>query len=208
MQVLQIRSVDKPFGSPGLYEHALAVLKRADAMGLLPRDEVVERLDFRTMLQVLQYIAKAGICRGFYHDFARLSDPDAVTLGRFLAQLNETLEESPAPTYEWPRLVDCFGVDQLARLLGVSPSSVRRYKHSARTTPDDIAARLHFLALVVGDLGGAYNEIGIRRWFERTRTRLDNRSPAQLLSGEWGPNDPGPRKVRDLAQSLVTAPAT
>ena len=30
-----------------------------------------------------------------------------------------------------------------------------------------IAGRLHFLATVVGDLAGAYNEIGIRRWFER-----------------------------------------
>ena len=39
---------------------------------------------------------------------------------------------------EWPHLVEIFGVDQLARLLAISPSSVRRYKEHARTIPDDI----------------------------------------------------------------------
>lgn len=191
-----------------MYQHALEAMKRADAMGLLPRDEVIESLDLKTMWRVLDYIAKAGICRSFYQDFVRLSDWDARRLEKFLARLNEALEESPAPTYEWPRLVEVFGVDQLARLLGISLSSVRRYKDHARTTPDDVAARLHFLALVVGDLAGAYNEIGIRRWLERSRTLLEDRSPAELLTGEWSPNDPGPRKVRDLARSLVAAPAT
>lgn len=38
--------------------------------------------------------------------------------------------------YEWPHLAEIFGVDQLARLLAVSPSSVRRHKENARTTPD------------------------------------------------------------------------
>jgi hypothetical protein len=28
---------------------------------------------------------------------------------------------------------------------------------------------VHFLSLIVGDLTGAYNEIGIRQWFERKR---------------------------------------
>lgn len=177
-------------------------------MGLLPREEVIESLDVRTMRQVLGHIARAGICRSFYHDLGDPAGWETSRLEKFLAQLNDALEESPAPTYEWPRLVDSFGVDHLARLLGISPSSVRRYRDHARPTPDDVAARLHFLALVVGDLAGAYNDIGIRRWFERTRTLLENRSPSELLTGEWSPNGPGPRKVRDLARSLVAAPAT
>ena len=109
---------------------------------------------------------------------------------------------------EWPHLVEIFGVDQLARLLAISPSSVRRYKEHARTIPDDIAGRLHLLALVVGDLAGAYNDIGIRRWFERVRTLLGNRAPQEFLRGDWSPNDPGPTKVRELARSLVAAAAT
>ena len=112
---------------------------------------------------------------------------------------------SPAPMYEWPHLVKIFGVNQLARLLAVSPSSVRRYKENARTTPDDIAGRLHFLALVVGDLAGAYNDIGIRRWFERARTSLGNRAPQEFFRGEWSPNDAGATRVRELACSPVAA---
>jgi hypothetical protein len=79
---------------------------------------------------------------------------------------------------------------------------------SARATPDDIAARLHFLALVVGDLAGAYNDIGIRRWFDRPRTTLGGRTPRQLLRGAWNPGDAGPTKIRELARSLVAAAAT
>ena len=35
----------------------------------------------------------------------------------------------------------------------------------------------------MGDLAGAYNDIGVRRWFERQRTRLDGNTPAQALGG-------------------------
>ncbi len=177
-------------------------------MGLLPRELVIESLDIGRMRQVLSYIGRAGIFRGLSHDLVDPSEWDASRLEKFLEQLNDALEESPAPTYEWPRLIEILGIEQLARLLGISASSIRRYNDHSRTTPDDVAARLHFLALVVGDLAGAYNDIGIRRWFERPRTPLDSRSPAELLTGEWSPNDPGPNKVRDLARSLVAAPAT
>jgi predicted transcriptional regulator len=34
----------------------------------------------------------------------------------------------------------------LARLLGISPASVRRYAATTRETPDDVAARLHHIA--------------------------------------------------------------
>ncbi len=208
MAILQIRSAEKPFDSPGLHQQAVETMKRAEAMGLLPRDKIIEKLDLKTLRQVLTWLAKAGIGRGFYSDLEDPSAWDAPRLEKFLARLNEALEDSPAPVFEWPRQMEVFGLDQLARLLNVSPSSVRRYKDEERPTPDDVAARLHFLALVVGDLAGAYNEVGIRRWFERPRTALNNRSPAQLLTGEWNPNESGPSKVRDLVRSLVTAAAT
>jgi hypothetical protein len=71
-----------------------------------------------------------------------------------------------------------------------------------------VAARLHLLALVVGDLAGSYNALGIRRWFARKRTQLGDQAPAALLEGDWDPDDAGPRRVRDLARSLVTLSAT
>ena len=116
--------------------------------------------------------------------------------------------DSPVPEYEWPALESILGAELLSRLLGVSVSSLRRYRSTSRRTPDAVAARLHFLALMVGDLAGAYNDIGIRRWFERKRTLLTGRSPTDILTGNWAPEDPGPSRIRELAQSLSYSPAT
>jgi len=62
------------------------------------------------------------------------------------------IDESPEPEFEWNRLTEVLGLELLSRLLGISASSVRRYKAAARTTPDDVADKLHFLSLIVGDL--------------------------------------------------------
>ena len=112
------------------------------------------------------------------------------------------------PACEWASVNGVLGGEVLASLLGISSSSVRGYLSGSRATPDAIAARLHFLALVIGDLAGAYNDFGVRRWFQRPRRRLSARSPAQLLEGSWQPEDPGPQRVRDLAAALVSSPAT
>src|SRR5439155_9476816 len=125
-----------------------------------------------------------------------------------LETLIAALEASPVPKFEWTGLGRIFAPDDLAALMNVSLSSLKRYVSGERETPDDVAARLHFLALVVGDLAGSYNDVGIRRWFQRKRTRLDGRAPAQLLTGEWDPDDAGPRRVRELARELVTLSAT
>ena len=136
------------------------------------------------------------------------------TRGRFsglsalLEEMNEALNQSPAPAHEWRALQGVLGVDLLTRLLGVSPSSARRYISGRRSTPDAVAARLHFLAFVVGDLTGAYNDIGVRRWFDRPRERLDGNTPAQALGDEWSPGHDGPRRVRELARALASSPAT
>ncbi len=90
----------------------------------------------------------------------------------------------------------------------VSPASLRRYASGTRPTPDAVAARVHFLARVVADLKGAYNDVGVRRWFERRRALLGGRSPAQMLKGEWSSEGSGARKVLDLARSLLSSPAT
>lgn len=101
-----------------------------------------------------------------------------------------------------------FDSPAIARLTCVSQASLRRYVRSARATPDDVAARVHFLALVVGHLAGAYNDIGVRRWFDRERSLLGGRSPASLLGAGWAPDTPGPRAIRALAEALQDAPTT
>ena len=113
-----------------------------------------------------------------------------------------------APAHEWRTLQRVLGVELLASLLRISESSARRYLSGSRSTPDAIAARLHFLALVVGDLAGAYNDIGVRHRFERRRSRLDGSTPAEALGDPWSPEDEGPRCVRDLSRALLSSPAT
>ncbi len=186
----------------------MTALTRAAAMGLLPQEPVIESLDADTLWSVMDHLARAGIGRGLHRSVAEPSAANAPGYERLLDDINEALEESPAPAYEWPRLSGVLGIELLARLLAVSPSSIRRYKEQARITPDAVAARLHFLTLLVGDLSGTYNEIGIRRWFDRSRTLLGDQSPADLLQGEWAPGDPGPSRIRALARSLLSAPAT
>ena len=115
---------------------------------------------------------------------------------------------TPVPASEYPALHRVLGPESLARLLNISTVSLRRYQSGARTTPDRVGARLHVLALMVGDLAGAYNEAGIRRWFVRPRTVLENRAPADILTAGWRPEEPGPRQVRDLATALTASPAT
>ena len=208
MATVQIRSVHGPFDSPVVAHLAATVLTRAEAMGLLPAKETIERLDMTVFRRLAKGIAQAGIGNGLLADLATSSSPNPQQLSVTLQKLSDALDASPTPACEWAGVNGFLGGEVLASLLGISSSSVRRYLTGNRATPDGIAARLHFLALVIGDLAGAYNEFGVRRWFQRPRKLLGSRSPAQLLDGTWQPEDPGPQRVRDLAAALVSSPAT
>ena len=203
--MIQIESAKAPFTSPRLAFQAMTALGRADAMGLLPADEHIHTLDLISFRKAVRHILRAGIARNIQLDF---TDASGSNLERTLEHLNIALEESPVPEFEWNRLAEVLGLELLRRLLGISATSIRRYRANARTTPDEVAERLHFLSLVVGDLAGAYNEIGMRQWFERKRSQLDGRTPLDFLKGRWKPAQPGPRRVQDLARALVASPAT
>jgi hypothetical protein len=208
MSLIHIQSVDDPFNAPDVARMAVTTLARAEAMGLLPQGEVIDTLDFSTLQKVMKGISRAGIGQGVLTDLAGTRGRDAKQLSIALQRLNDALDASPVPASEWPGLTTILGIDLLARLVGVSAVSVRRYASGARPTPDEVAARLHFLALLVGDLAGAYNDIGIRRWFDRSRTLLGNKSPTQVLTRKWRPEDQGPQQVRQLAHALIASPAT
>ena len=206
--MIQIESAKAPFTSPRIAFQAVTALGRADAMGLLPADEHIETLDLQSFRKAVRHIHRAGIARNIQLDLRNDLASSGPDLERILEHLNLALVESPVPEFEWNRLTDVVGLDLLSRLLGISASSIRRYKAAARTTPDDVADRLHFLSLIVGDLSGAYNEIGIRQWFDRKRPQLDGRTPLNWLKARWKPAQPGPRRVRDLARALAASPAT
>lgn len=208
--MLRIESAKDPFTMPKLAAKGARALIRANAMGLLAEGERTLTLETSVFERLALRLSKAGIgnqvvpIRTSSWGLAR--DPDQ--LERYLDRLTEALESSPVPASEWKPVIEILRVDMAARLLGISPASVRRYAHAVRRTPDDVAVRLHWLALIVGDLASAYNEIGIRQWFDRKRVQLGGRSPAQLLSGEWKPDDPGPQQVQALAYALTGSPAT
>jgi hypothetical protein len=206
-QMLRIRSVGEPFTSPRLAFKGAAALARADAMGLLEERDRGVALDATIFGRLAARLRKTRIGGTVVPVLSAVAE-DPALFERCLDELNEALEASPVPSTEWSRLLRILDRDALARRLGISPASVRRYAATARETPDDVAVRLHWLALIVGDLAGAYNEIGIRQWFERKRARLGGRAPAQLLIGRWKPDDPGPQQVRALAAALRGSPAT
>lgn len=184
--------------------------RRAEAMGLIgPAAAAVGgAVDLGTVRRLAKQVRQAGIASGAAAALNNVEPPTAEELASLLRTMIAALEASPVPKFEWAGVARVLDAEQLAALLAVSLSSLSRYQSGERDTPDAVAARLHFLALVVSDLAGSYNEIGIRRWFGRKRSALAGRTPTQLLSGEWDPEDAGPVRVRDLARELVTLSAT
>ena len=180
--------------------------RRAEAMGLIESGPV--RPDARGIRQLANRVRRAGIAASTADVMNNVDVPSASAIAALLQTMIAALEASPVPRFEWNGVARVFGADELAPLLNISVSSLKRYQSGERETPDPIAARLHCLALIVGDLAGSYNDIGIRRWFHRRRERLRGRAPAVLLRGDWDPDDEGPSQVRQLARELVSLSAT
>ena len=213
MADIRIKSVREPLTAPAVARTAVAAIGRAAAMGLLPADETVEVLDVPTLRRIARYVSRAGVARAATAELLGAGGEagelaQAARLEAILRRLDEALVHSPVPEREWGEVGRILGVPLLGRLLGISPSSLRRYATGDRETPDDTAERLHFLALLIGDLAGTYNDVGVRRWFDRSRAQLGSRSPAQLLAGDWHADAAGPVAVRRLAEALLASPAT
>ncbi len=206
--MIQIKSDRRPLDKPAVARLAADTVRKAHAVGLVDEAPDFAGLTYATVQKVISRVREAGIGAYSAGSLDRTDPADTEAIVRELRRIEALIEESPLPDTEWPRLLEVVDRDGLAALLDVSASSVSRYERGERQTPDEVAARLHLLALVVGDLAGAYNALGIRRWFERPRTALGGRRPAELLTGDWRPEDEGPASVRALAAALMDAPAT
>ena len=198
--MIQIRSTSKPFAAHPVLYQAMAALSRADAMGVIPALERIESLDMPALRSVLRHLQDAGIGRTLQAAAVGDLGQNPAALEHLLVQLNAAMEESPVPEFEWKKLTEVLGAELLASLAGVSGSSLRRYSAQARSTPDPVAARVHLIAMIVGDLAGAYNEAGIRQWFNRNRVQLDGKCPADLLTGEWDAKAAGPARVHRVTR--------
>ena len=177
---------------------ARLVVAYAETVGLVEvsREAGVTVADFN---RVLRALAAAGVVRRV--EPLRVPAPAAAFL-RAVEIALDAIEVSPLPSLEWAAM--CGVLDSLLpELVGVSTSSVTRYRTGERSTPDAVAARLHTVTLIASDLSGSYNDFGVRRWFLRPRQALGGKAPAQVLVGDWGPDDPAVMEVRALAASLV-----
>ena len=203
---LQIRSVRAPLDDPETAEAAVDVLKAMEAMGLLADD--VDELTLDVVRSVATRAAEAGVGESAAASLRSTASRSPDRAAAALRELQRALEGSPLPAFEWPAMIELFGVERLAELVGVSVASLRRYAADQRPTPDVVAARLHLIARIVAELRGAYSEVGVRRWFERTRSLLGGRSPDSLLSGEWDPDGGDAERVLALARSITASPTT
>jgi len=188
--------------SPDLRAAAVRLITRAEAMGLIASDDLLT-FSSSTLDAAMKAFRKVGIGRGI----ARPTEVDQ-DLRSALDLMNSVVENSPHPDTEWDGMLGVLAPDTLANLLGISDSSLRRYSTRERPTPQQVAVRLHWLALRVADLAGAYNHYGIVRWFQRPRRALGGQSPAQRLAGEWTPDDHQITQVAELAASLTAMSAT
>ena len=123
--------------------------------------------------------------------------PDQAT--QLLEDALAAIEQSPLPEHEWAPVTELLGDELLEDLLGTSASSMRGYRTGYPPTPVHIAQRLHFISLIVADLAGSWNSNGMRHWFGRCRSALSGQSPAEILAGNWAPDDPGALAVKSLA---------
>lgn len=206
MTNIRIDSVSEPFTDPRSGTLAARIIAFAATVNMMP-SEVIRSLDLKSWQRVLTGLRKAGLAQLWPVSHRA----DAVSSAEFAAEIGrlyETIVESPVPDSEWGSIRKLLGDDLLEKLLHVSRQSIHRYASGERRTPQDVAERLHVLALIASDLSGSYNEFGIRRWFERPRAELGGRSPAALLKPDWKPGHEAARKVRSLAAELIGAGAT
>jgi hypothetical protein len=200
---------------PRLVNSVAQLHARMAGLGLIEPDEVpnpsrpaVVDDRVRVLADLLASDVLVLVSCGVLRDAARqlmVSPDDVDTVEKVLRDAMEATEHNPMPDSEWPLTRSLMTDELLAPLLGVSAQSIRRYVSAERDTPDDVAARLHYIALVNADLSGSYNERGIRRWWVRPRSVLDQRSPMDRLGGGFDPDDDMATTVRKLASSLVGA---
>jgi len=214
MVPIQIHPDFAPSVNRRLHERLLTLLTRASAMGVLA-GATVTQIDAQAVQRVLTALHKQGLIGAapvalaplLKQGPARLDAATAERMADSVEQLVAVLDESPAPASEWAPMRAVFGDDVLGDLLGIAPASLRRYGAADRSTPQATAERLHWLAMVVSDLAGSYNDFGMRRWFERPRTQLGGKSPRTLLGARWTPDAKAAQQVRALAAALSGAQA-
>ena len=91
---------------------------------------------------------------------------------------------------------------------GYGHSALKAMVEGEAQIPAEVAAKISFLAVVITHLEGAYTNDGVCAWFQRSRVQLGDKSPAEILSGDWSPEAESAQRILELARSLSSSPAT
>lgn len=212
MTALQFESIEEPFRSHAdLAEVALRALYTAAFLGAAPHP-AHPVLGWDLLLAVSDSLGSGKttlvglqLKEASTRAWSRGTSEQIAGARRLIERLLAEAEASPRPAGEWQPVLSTLDEELVARLVGASPSSIRRYSSGDRETPQAVAERLHFIALVLAELAGSYNEYGMRRWFTRPRSALDRRSPADLMGKDFDPDGPDGERIRRLAESLRSA---
>ena len=209
---LQISSIDEPLlEAPDAASLAFSLVGRAQTMGFLPAQHKRRiELDREFLVSLANALRGHGLASIATAELARAAQAEPVNqvdLVEALRAILEAVDASPHPDGEWAPARDLLGDELLARVLQISGSSLRRYAAGDRRTPDDVAWRLHIVARLLAALIGSYNEYGVRRWFERPRSGLGGRTPAEILEDAQVEDDERVKRLISLAEELTGAGA-
>jgi hypothetical protein len=185
MTMLRLRSASAPFAHPEVAGAAARLLALVETSGIWAPGAIVDTLDDAVFHQALVAMADAGVAGHAPLQWRGYAEKDADTFSRWINGVRDDVVQSPVPEWELPKLDALFGTDRLADLIGVGHSSLRRYLSATRAVPDDVAVRGHLVTEIVSALAGSFNERGIRRWFERPRSQLGGKTPAETLIDAW-----------------------
>ena len=201
MTRLRFRSAEPPLDSSTTALKAGRLLAHLEAMGLLQGEGEISRLTVAILESALESAVNSGIPVDVAEYTRSLADERG--LSSFLDKAEAIVEENPVPT-ELPSVEAWLGPELSCEVVGVSRTSLNRYLKNARGLPDDVSWRAHLSCLLIGDLAGSYNEIGMRRWFVRPRGELDGLTPVDWLQKTRRADD-GFEKLRSLTSPLVSA---
>lgn len=190
----KIQSIFKPASAKRGRVSETRFLARVVRMGVVKQPT--------TTIAAMEGLLRHGICTQATRQWLDQKPEVGPARDELLTQVYERLEECPSPATEWQAVRDVLKDDDLlAALLGIGTASVRRYAKGERHCADAVAARLHWLALLIDQLEGTYNVYGIRRWFQRPRAALEGQAPQDRLKGDWDPDDDAIQPLEALAQS-------
>src|SRR4051794_27287888 len=141
MRLPQTDSVSAP-GDAALARLMFEAARRAEAMGIV--EPGTARVEPAAIRQLAARVRGAGIATSAADILHNVDAPSREDVTALLHMIVAALEASPAPKHEWKGVSRVFPVEDLAALLAVSVSSLKRYQSGERDTPDAVAARLHF----------------------------------------------------------------